>query len=66
MTYMETSAKDDINVTQTFESLARDILRAGLLGGDSYEEQLPYGSRNIQIRKTQGDSGSKSKCCLKS
>ena len=28
MKYMETSAKEDINVTQMFESLARDILRA--------------------------------------
>lgn len=58
--YMETSAKDNINVSETFEALTREILRGGLLGGDSYEEQ----NNIIHIRKTEPQTKKKS-CCDK-
>ncbi len=58
---METSAKDDINVTETFQCLAREILKGGLLGGDSYEESP---GDVIQIRKVSKDNAiKKSTCC---
>ena len=58
MSYIETSAKDNINVEEAFESIAREIMR-----GESFEEQ----ARNvIHIRKTQPDSTKKQGCCEKS
>lgn len=59
---METSALEDINVTETFENLARDILKGGL-GGDSYEESR---GNVIQIRGVQTEPKKKSACCEKS
>lgn len=57
---METSALDDINVTETFENLAREILKTGLLGGDSYEDSP---GNVIQIRKVHDDDKSKKQQC---
>ena len=58
MSYVETSAKDNTNVEEAFESIAREIMR-----GESFEQQ----DRNvIHIRKTQPDSTKKKECCGKS
>ena len=37
MSYIETSAKDNINVEEAFESIAREIMR-----GESFEEQVTH------------------------
>ncbi len=55
MSYIETSAKDNINVEEAFESIAREIMR-----GESFEEH----ARNfIHLGRTQPDSTKKQGCC---
>nr|ABD65428.1 Rab1-like [Suberites domuncula] len=67
MTQVETSAKDNINVEETFQSIVRDILKAGIIGGEFYEEEQQQ--RNvIRITSTKQQENAKKRegCCAKS
>lgn len=62
MDYQETSAKDDLNVTETFLSLARALMESGQAAKDADVIQI---RSSVAKRRSTDNKGDKS-CCSKS
>ena len=63
MDYQETSAKNDINVSEVFEAVTQSLIESGQLGRDSKKSGV------IQITSTthrKSHPTKKNKCCAKS
>ncbi|MCQ2820751.1 MAG: GTP-binding protein [archaeon] len=61
--FYETSAKDNINVTETFESLTMDILMSELAGEVEPRNSISIGVNGEGENKNKEEEGEKKNCC---